>query len=102
MDQSQELTSSERGKFSVARKKLKNKIASQNSESRKKVKVEWWKQNVIYQVYPRSFLDTTGSGVGDFKGKTFDEHSVFRIKCQSVNIYVIVLYVCLNLILAGI
>ncbi|MEM9739791.1 MAG: alpha-amylase family glycosyl hydrolase [Pseudomonadota bacterium] len=28
----------------------------------------WWKGAVIYQIYPRSFLDTTGSGVGDLEG----------------------------------
>lgn len=29
---------------------------------------DWWKQAVIYQIYPRSFKDTTGSGVGDLRG----------------------------------
>ena len=28
----------------------------------------WWKGAVVYQIYPRSFLDTTGSGVGDLNG----------------------------------
>ena len=31
---------------------------------------DWWKGAVIYQIYPRSFLDTTGDGVGDLKGIT--------------------------------
>lgn len=29
---------------------------------------DWWKGAVIYQVYPRSFQDTTGNGTGDLKG----------------------------------
>ena len=28
----------------------------------------WWKQAVVYQIYPRSFADTTGSGLGDIRG----------------------------------
>lgn len=28
----------------------------------------WWQQAVFYQIYPKSFQDTTGSGVGDLQG----------------------------------
>ena len=28
----------------------------------------WWREGVVYQIYPRSFLDTTGDGVGDLAG----------------------------------
>nr|WP_298997788.1 alpha-glucosidase [uncultured Allomuricauda sp.] len=28
----------------------------------------WWKEGVVYQIYPRSFQDTTGNGVGDIQG----------------------------------
>jgi alpha-glucosidase len=28
----------------------------------------WWQRGVIYQIYPRSFQDTTGNGVGDLAG----------------------------------
>lgn len=29
---------------------------------------DWWKTGVIYQIYPKSFQDTTGSGTGDIQG----------------------------------
>ena len=33
-----------------------------------KSKRDWWKTAVFYQIYPKSFQDTTGSGVGDLRG----------------------------------
>ncbi|WP_408586663.1 alpha-glucosidase [Novosphingobium sp.] len=30
----------------------------------------WWKNAVIYEIYPRSFQDTNGDGIGDLKGVT--------------------------------
>ncbi|MBA9083868.1 oligo-1,6-glucosidase [Fontibacillus solani] len=29
---------------------------------------KWWKESVVYQIYPRSFMDSNGDGVGDLKG----------------------------------
>ncbi len=29
---------------------------------------QWWKKATVYQIYPKSFNDTTGSGVGDIQG----------------------------------
>ena len=28
----------------------------------------WWKEGVVYQIYPRSYKDTTGNGLGDLEG----------------------------------
>lgn len=29
---------------------------------------QWWKEGIVYQIYPRSFQDTSGSGIGDLRG----------------------------------
>ncbi|MBL8559969.1 MAG: alpha-glucosidase [Hyphomonadaceae bacterium] len=34
----------------------------------KTARADWWKKSVIYQIYPKSFRDANGDGVGDIRG----------------------------------
>jgi alpha-glucosidase len=46
--------------------KGKTAAATATAESQ----LDWWKNAVIYEVYPRSFQDTNGDGIGDLNGIT--------------------------------
>jgi oligo-1,6-glucosidase len=32
------------------------------------MKGQWWKESTVYQIYPRSFMDSNGDGIGDLQG----------------------------------
>jgi alpha-glucosidase len=38
------------------------------TNSQSSLELPWWQRGVVYQIYPRSFLDTSGNGVGDLQG----------------------------------
>jgi len=44
----------------------------------------WWKGAVIYQIYPRSFSDSNGDGIGDLKGATERLDHVAALSCDAV------------------
>lgn len=45
---------------------------------------EWWRSAVIYQVYPRSFVDKNGDGVGDLAGITSQLDSLAELGIDAV------------------
>ena len=57
------------GQTPAVKTKPGNKGQAEQKRNQAEVK-DWWKNAVIYEIYPRSFQDTNGDGIGDLNGIT--------------------------------
>lgn len=56
------------GKFIDSLLSILNSEKESPLEDDAPVEPKWWKEAVFYQIYPRSFCDSNGDGIGDLKG----------------------------------
>jgi alpha-glucosidase len=45
---------------------------------------DWWRGAVFYQIYPRSFCDSNGDGVGDLKGAMGKLEHIAKLGCDAI------------------
>ena len=48
--------------------KVVNSEQDEPGDPNGKIEPKWWKEAVFYQIYPRSFMDSNGDGIGDLNG----------------------------------
>lgn len=61
-----------------------NHLISLEAESATATRAPWWRGAVIYQIYPRSFCDANGDGIGDLPGITARLEHVARLGADAI------------------
>ncbi|EGD58224.1 alpha-amylase family protein [Novosphingobium nitrogenifigens DSM 19370] len=61
-----------------------NEVCRTLKDSNQNDTVEWWRGAAIYQIYPRSFADSNGDGIGDLPGITAHLDHVARLGVDAI------------------
>ena len=62
---------------------------------------DWWKQAVVYQIYPRSFKDVNGDGLGDIAGVTEKMDYLKNLGIDAIWINILMLVTSIPIITIG-